>query len=78
MNKVISSGWGADISLSLRRFKPTVANVFTGPAVVLFDLSPPGYNSLYKVLVNNFGQELSPKLHKKEHPPSTNKNSLLD
>ena len=47
--KLISSGYGADISLSLRRFKPTAANVFTGPAVVLFDLSPAGYNNLHKV-----------------------------
>ena len=78
MKKVISSGWGADISLSLRRFKPTAANVFTGPVVVLFDLSSPGYNSLHKVLLNNSGQELSPKLHKKEHLLSTYKNSLLD
>ena len=49
MKKVISSGLGADISLSLRRFMPIEANVFTGPAVVLFDLSTPGYNSLHKV-----------------------------
>ena len=78
MKKSISSRWGEDISLSLRRFKPTAANVFSGLAVVLFDLSPPGYNSLHKVLLNNSGQELSPKLPKKEHLPSTNKNSLLD
>ena len=78
MKKVISSSWGADISLSLRRFKPTAANVFTGPAVVLFYLSPPGYNIVHKVLLNNSGQELRPKLHKKEHIPTTNKNSLLD
>ncbi|KAK4718388.1 hypothetical protein R3W88_016726 [Solanum pinnatisectum] len=37
------------LEFQIVRFKPTAANVFTGPAVVLLDLSPPGYNSLITI-----------------------------
>lgn len=51
---------------------------FTNSAIVFFDLSPSEYNILFKVQLKNSEQDLSPKLHKREYLPSTNKNFIFD